>query len=105
MRRRGAVAQQKDMSMELFDIFAAANHGAALVYHEIVAIEGDATKWSAAHPAVGPLIAAGSNYAMQALNAAGVPTAPIVAAGTAVLSALKAMAAADATVTSGAAKP
>jgi hypothetical protein len=90
--------------MDLSGIFAAAEHGAALVYHEIVAIEEDATKWSAAHPAVGPMIAAGSNYAIQALSAAGVPTVPIVTAGTAVLSALKAMAAADATFTSGGAK-
>lgn len=50
--------------MDLSGIFAAAEHGAALVYHEIVAIEEDATKWSAAHPAVGPMIAAGSNYAI-----------------------------------------
>jgi hypothetical protein len=91
--------------MQLSDIFAAAEHGAALVYHEIVAIEADATKWSAAHPAIGPLIAAGSNYATQALAAAGVPTAPLVAAGTAVLAALKAMAAADPTVPSGSARP
>ena len=91
--------------MELSDIFAAAEHGAALVYHEIVAIEADATKWSAAHPSVGPLIAAGSTYAMQALSAAGLPTAPIFAAGTAVLSALKALAAADPTVASGGARP
>jgi Trk K+ transport system NAD-binding subunit len=97
-------AQPKEVPMELSDIFAAAQHGAALVYHEVVAIEADATKWSAAHPAVGPLIAAGSNYAMQALSAAGVPTAPIVAAGTAVLAALKALAAADATVPSGGVK-
>jgi len=85
----------------LSDILAAAEHGAALVYHEIVAIQADATTWSAAHPEVAPLISAGTAYATQALAAAGVPVPVIVTAGTAVLSALKALAAADPTVRSG----
>jgi hypothetical protein len=86
----------------LSDIIAAAEHGAALVYHEIVAIERDVTQWQQAHPQVGPLIAAGTRYAQQALQSAGVPVASIVDAGTAVVAALKAMAAADPTVASGA---
>ena len=87
--------------MALCDIFAAAEHGAALVYHEIVAIEADATTWTAAHPGVASLLSAGTNYATAALTAAGVPVPAIVIAETAVLSALKALAAADPTVRSG----
>ena len=47
--------------------------GAALVYHEIVAIQADATTWVADHPEIGPLISAGSSYATQALTGAGLP--------------------------------
>jgi hypothetical protein len=88
--------------MALSDILAAAEHGAALVYHEIVAIQADATNWTTDHPEVKPLISAGTNYAVQALIASGLPLPMIVTGGMAVLSALKAMAAADPTVRSGA---
>lgn len=88
--------------MAFSDIIAAAGHGAALVYHEIVAIQEDATTWSGQHPEIGQLIAAGTAFTAQAMAGAGVPVPAFVTAGTAVLSALKAMAAMDPTLQSGA---
>ncbi len=86
------------------DIVAAAEHGAALVYHDILAVEGDVRTWSAAHPEVAPLVADGEKYASTLLQSAGFPVDQINSSGrlmaTAVMSALKAMAAADATVPS-----
>ena len=85
----------------LSESLAAAAHGAALVYHQIVAVQNDVTKWEADNPQIAPLVAAGSQYAVSALDSAGIPVLPLVSAGTAVLSALKALAAADPTVASG----
>ena len=86
------------------DIIGAAEHGAAIVYHDIVAIEADARAWKAAHPEVGPLLDSGVKYATTLLQSAGLPVDQINASGnlmaTAVMSALKAMAAADPTVPS-----
>jgi len=87
--------------MALSDIIAAVEHGAALVYHEIVAVESDVTQWSANNPEVAPLLKAGIEYAVKMLVGVGLPVPEIVVAGTAVLAVLKALAAADPTVQSG----
>ena len=94
----------KDLAV-LNDIFAAAAHGAGLVYHEIVAAEADVTKWEADNPAIKPLLDAGAGYASIALAGAGVPVPAFVTVGTAVLSALKLMAAVDPTVQCGGVTP
>jgi hypothetical protein len=82
-------------------IVKAAEHGAATVYHDIVAAEGDVSMWAADHPEVGPLVEAGTAYAMNFLRATGVPVPAIETAAGAVMAALKAMAANDGDVQSG----
>jgi hypothetical protein len=76
----------------------AAEHGGALVYNEIQAIEADASKWSADNPAIAPLITAGTDAGIALLTEAGVPVPQVLAAGTMVLSWLKKTAALDPTV-------
>ena len=87
--------------MSLSDLLAAVDHAAGLVYHEIVTVESDVTQWTAAHPQVQPLVAAGTAYLGQLLQASGIPASEFLTGGTALLAALKAMAAADPTVQSG----
>ncbi len=86
----------------LADIIAAALHGAGLVYHELLSVEDDVTKWEAANPAVKPFIDMAVNAAVGALAGCGLPVPALITAGDAVLSALKQLAAADPTVQSGA---
>lgn len=85
--------------------WTALRHGAAAVYHEVVAIEGDATKWTTDNPDVGALASAGlsmaESYLSRYAGALGIPVPALSLVGEDVLAALKAMAAADPTVQSG----
>lgn len=81
--------------------FSAMKQGAAFVYHEVVAAEENVTMWVADNPQIKLLlddaVALGTAY----LTAHGIPVMAIEVAGSAVLGALKSMAADDATITSG----
>lgn len=80
---------------------AAAEHGASIVYHDIVGVTEKVSEWEATHPVVGPLVQQAVAYAESALSAAGIPVPEMISAGTAIWAALKKFAALDSTVDSG----
>lgn len=85
----------------LTEILAAADHAAAVVYHDVVSVERDATQWHADHPEVGPMLTVGESYLSSVLHAAGIDLPSVLTAGKLLLGALKGMAANDPTVMSG----
>ena len=60
----------------------ALQHGAAWVYHEVVAVEADATAWTEANPAIAPLVqqalSLAEDFVLRCAQSAGVP-APALA--------------------------
>jgi hypothetical protein len=92
-----------DMSIEtgFASFFVAIEHGAASVYHQVVATGVAVSAWEEAHPEIQPLIAIGQTYATSTLTRFGVPVGAVEVVGSDVLTALKQMAARDATVQSG----
>jgi hypothetical protein len=80
--------------------FTAMAHGAALVYHDVLAVETTVANWTSSNPEVAALLAKGVEYATPFLAAYGINVPAVEVAASAVLSALKSMAAADATVPS-----
>lgn len=76
-------------------------HGANTVYHRVLAVENDLTKWEASNPELTALVGEGLAYADSFLTRMGVPVGAVVVVGSDILAALKALAAADPTVTSG----
>lgn len=76
-------------------------HGANTVYHRVVALEDDLTKWESGNPALAGLVEEGLAYAESFITRMGVPVGAVVVVGSDVLAALKALAAADPTVSSG----
>ena len=88
-------------SLNFNHFFAAMNHGAALVYHEIVQVEQFVTNWTMDNPLVKPLLMEGVTMGELFLTAHGVPMPSVELALSAVTAGLKTMAANDATVKSG----
>lgn len=80
------------------DSLAALNHGAALVYHKLLQVEQDVTKWEKDNPAVAPLINAGVAHAETLLEQHGLPVTQLARSGDGLVAALRVMAANDATV-------
>ncbi len=80
--------------------FLAAEKGAALCYHQILATGVQIAQWEDAHPTVGPLINEGVAYAADALLRFGVPAGSVRVTPADVGVALKALAALDSTVPS-----
>jgi len=76
----------------------AGEHGAALIYNRIQSIEADATKWTADHPAIAPLLAYAEQEATTLLTAAGVSVPAALNVGTMVMAGLQKIAALDPTV-------
>lgn len=76
-------------------------HGAALVYHQVVAAESNIANWTTSNPTVAPLIQMGLSAANSFASRMGVPTGAISLAAEDIQSALGSMAALDTTVTSG----
>lgn len=76
-------------------------HGAASVYHEILTIEDDVTKWTANNPALIPLMTYALDLANSYASRLGIPTYAISLILEDILAALKLMAANDPTVGSG----
>ena len=85
--------------------WTALRHGAASVYHEAVALESDVTKWTVDNPQIGALVDEGlalaDDYLTRYAGALGLPLPAISLVGHDMVAALKAIAAADATVPSG----
>ncbi len=81
--------------------FTAIKHGAAIVYHDVLAVETRIHKWEDSNPLLFPYIDKAVMFAEAMLSAHGIPVPAIALAGQAVMSALKAIAANDATVQSG----
>ena len=81
--------------------FTAIKHGAAIVYHDVLNVETRVHKWEDDNPLLFPFIDKALLFAEDVLAAHGIPVPAIAIAGQAVLSALKQMAANDATVQSG----
>jgi hypothetical protein len=79
----------------------AAEHGAAIIYNDVVHVANEVSTWTSSHPEIGPLIAAGETFAKNLLVSAGVPLPELVTVETLIVSALKRMAAQDASVSSG----
>lgn len=88
----------------LQDFFNAMYHGAALVYHDILAIESDVKQWETDNPKIVAFISEAVSAGNMFLAAHGVPALAVEnaaeVAGTAVLSALKELAALDPTANS-----
>lgn len=80
-------------------ILSAVNAAAGLIYHPVVNVEADVSKWSADHPAVGAFIDDAAQQADTILNSFGVHVPFSLA--TLVHSALSVLAAHDPTVRSG----
>lgn len=76
-------------------------HGAASVYHEILTIEDDVTKWTANNPTLIPLMTYALELANSYASRLGIPTYAISLILEDILAALKLMAANDPTVGSG----
>lgn len=76
-------------------------HGANTVYHRVLAVEADLTKWEASNPELTTLVGEGLAYSESFLTRMGVPVGAVVVVGSDILAALKALAAADPTVNSG----
>lgn len=70
-------------------------HGANRVYHEMLAVEADVTRWTSSNPAVLPLIRAGVATATDAIARTGFPVQLISIVGDDLVSALRGIAAAD----------
>lgn len=80
---------------------AAIEKGAAFVYHEILSIESDITKWRTDNPMLSALADKGIEYAMSMATRFGVPVGAIEYASEDVFAALKSLAAIDPSVKSG----
>lgn len=78
--------------------FAAMDRGAACVYHKLMAVESDVTKWEYANPALANIVFEGVAFGNAFLTAHGIDVTDINVAGAAVVAALKMMAANDASV-------
>ena len=74
--------------------------GAELVYHDVVAVEVNASHWAHDNPAVAALIEQGAQLGTAFLTAHGIPVASGELAASAVLATLKGMAANDTSVPS-----
>ncbi len=77
-----------------------AEKGAALVYHDVLAIQINATKWSEQNPAIASLLQRGVTYVLSLLAADGLPTRDVWLVATTVEAALKELAANDPTIPS-----
>jgi hypothetical protein len=83
---------------------AIASHAAAWVYHGILAIERDVSAW-ASNPAIQPLVQDGMQYFETLLTTHGIPVNALGTLEQGFMSALRAWAANDPTVTSGGTAP
>lgn len=84
----------------LDDFFTAMHKGAALVYHDLLAVEEDIKQWRLDNPTVAALVDTGVKYGTMFLTAHGIPIAGLESAGLAVLATLRDMASEDASVNS-----
>jgi hypothetical protein len=91
---------QMDLETLVHSSFSAIEHGAALVYHKVLATGVQVTEWEIDHPTIAPLVQSGLDYALGVLMRFGVPVGTIAVVSEDILAALKALAAADATVPS-----
>lgn len=89
-----------DFDSIVHSAFAAAQRGAALVYHQILATGVEVKAWEADNPQIAALVEQGVTYATGALTRFGLPVGAISVVGEDILAALKALAAGDATVPS-----
>lgn len=80
--------------------FTAMTHGASLVYHDILAVETTVVNWTTTNPEIHALVTTAVDAGSAFLIAHGIPVPAIEVATSAVMSALKSMAANDATVSS-----
>lgn len=87
------------MALGFASYIAAAEKGAASVYHAIIGTGVAVSAWETAHPEVGALVGVGTDFANAMLARAGIPVGDAVAAED-VLASLKQLAAHDATVPS-----
>jgi hypothetical protein len=78
-----------------------AGQGAALVYHSVLAVQRDVTKWEQSNPAIAALMQKGVSFAAALMTADGLPTNNIFLVAQAVEAALNVLAANDSTVQSG----
>lgn len=84
------------VSTSVFDSFiSACRHGAALIYHDVVAAETTITKWRSDNPAVAGIFDQGVQYVNDVLTAHGIPVAEGVIVVKTIGAALKEMAAGD----------
>lgn len=81
--------------------FAACDRGAALVYHDVVAVETDIAKWRSDNPKVSDLFDQGVQYVSDVLTAHGIPVIDGVLVVKTLGAAMKKMAAGDVGVASG----
>lgn len=70
-------------------------HGAAYLYHQVLAIEGDVTAWTASNPQLTPLIHTGVELAKDAIARTGFPVSLVSIVGQDIVAALRGMAALD----------
>jgi hypothetical protein len=88
------------MNFDLTTLITAAKQGATSVYHAVLDTGTAISAWETAHPEVGPLIEEGVVAANALLARFGVPAGTLEVVGEDILTGLKGLAAADATVPS-----
>ena len=89
-----------DLGEKLKAIELAAQHGAAMVYHDVVAVETDVHKWMDSHPGVAALLGQGITMATDWLKGHGIPVDQIEIGFNDVLAYLRQLAAQDASISS-----
>lgn len=87
-------------AFNLDHFFMAMHKGAALVYHDILAVEANITNWRHDNPVLSAMIDQGVEYGVRFLKAHGIPFDNLDLAKNAVLATLRDMAADDASVNS-----
>lgn len=83
---------------------AIATHAASWVYHGVLAIESDVAAWTS-NPAINALVKDGMAYMETLLATHGIPVAALGTLEQGFMAALRGLAAADPTVTSGTSVP
>lgn len=71
------------------------SHAAALIYHDVVAIETDVIAWTADHPTLAPLFKDGVELALQAIRRTGFSVDSLSLVATDIVAAVRGMAALD----------
>lgn len=89
-----------DVQSKIHAAFAAAEKGAALIYHDVVAAGHAITDWGTGNPAMVALVEVGLNYATGALTRFGLPGGVVLIVAEDIIAALKHLAALDSSMPS-----